>query len=168
MIVQKELFGEGKHIEFKAEIPKKHEKFLKDIIAFANTSGGKTIIGIEDETGEVIGLGNQNPFKLSDAISNMISDACTPQINMEISPKTIDGKTILEVEVFHGRYCPYYLASVGKEKSAYIRVNGTSRPADARRLHELELEGQQISYDTMREIGVRYDPEAAKALMDHM
>jgi predicted HTH transcriptional regulator len=168
VIVEKELFGEGKHIEFKAEIPKKHEKFLKDIIAFANTSRGKTIIGIEDETGEVIGLGNQNPFKLSDAISNMISDACTPQINMEISPKTIDGKTILEVEVFHGRYCPYYLASVGKEKSAYIRVNGTSRPADARRLHELELEGQQISYDTMREIGVRYDPEAAKALMDHM
>ena len=30
MIVQKELFDESKHIEFKEEIPKKHEKFLKD------------------------------------------------------------------------------------------------------------------------------------------
>ena len=168
MIVQKELFGEGKRVEFKAEIPKKHEKFLKDIIAFANTSGGKTIVGIEDKTGEVVGLGDQNPFRLSDAISTMVSDACTPQINLEITPKTIEGKTILEVEVFHGRYCPYYLSSVGKEKSSYIRVNGTSRPADARRLRELELEGMQISYDTMREIGVNYDPSATKELMDSM
>ena len=168
MVVQKELFGESKHIEFKEEIPKKHEKFLKDIIAFANTSGGKTIVGVVDETGEVVGLGDQNPFKLSDAISNMISDACTPQINVEITPKTIDDKTVLEVEVFHGKYCPYYLAAVGKEKSAYVRVNGTSRPADARTLKELELMGQQLSYDTMREIGEKYDPEAVKQLMNSM
>ena len=165
MIVQKELFGEGKHVEFKAEIPKKHEKFLKDIIAFANTSGGKTIVGIEDETGEVLGLKDQNPFKLSDAISNMVSDACTPQINLEITPKTIEGETVLEVEVFPGRFRPYYLASAGKEKSAYIRVNGTSRPADARKLKELELEGQQISYDMMPEIGVPYNEGDTKELM---
>ena len=56
MFVQKELFGEDKHVEFKAEIPKKHEKFLKDIIAFANTSGGKIIVGVEDETGKIVGL----------------------------------------------------------------------------------------------------------------
>ena len=66
VIVQKKIFGEDKHVEFKAEIPKKHEKFLKDIIAFANTSGGKTIVGVEDETGKVVGLGDQNPFKLKD------------------------------------------------------------------------------------------------------
>ena len=168
MIVQKDLFGESKHVEFKEEISKKHETFLKDIIAFANTSGGKTIVGIVDDTGEVVGLKDQNPFKLSDAISNMISDSCTPQINMEITPKTIDGKTVLEVEVFHGKYCPYYLTSIGKEKSAYIRVNGTSRPADARTLKELELMGQQLSYDTMREIGDHYDPDATKQLMDNM
>ena len=168
MVVQKELFGESKHIEFKEEIPKKHEKFLKDIIAFANTSGGKTIVGVVDKTGEVVGLGDQNPFKLADSISNMISDACAPQINVEITPKTLDDKTVLEVEVFHGKYCPYYLTSAGKEKSAYIRVNGTSRPADARTLKELELMGQQLSYDTMREIGEKYDPKAVKQLMDNM
>ncbi len=168
VIVQKELFGESRYIEFKQEIPSKHEKFLKDIIAFANTSGGKIIIGVVDETGEVVGLGDQNPFKLSDAISNMVSDACTPQINMEITPKTIDGKTVLEVEVYHGKNCPYFLASVGKEKSSYIRVNGTSRPANTRIIKELELMGQQLSYDTMREIGEKYDQKATKQLMASM
>ena len=168
MIVQKELFGESKHVEFKVEIPKKHEKFLKDIIAFANTSGGKTIVGIEDETGEVIGLGEQNPFKLSDAISNMISDACTPQIYTEITAKTMNEKTVLEVEVFPGPNRPYYLKSVGKEQSAYVRINGTSRPAGEFRLKELEMEGMHMSYDTLWEIGQPYDSETTKSLMDSM
>ena len=60
-MVSKEYFGENKEVEFKQEIPSKHEKFLKDIIAFANTSGGKSIIGIVDETKEVVGIGDQSP-----------------------------------------------------------------------------------------------------------
>lgn len=168
VIVQKKLFGEDKHVEFKAETQKKHEKFLKDIIAFANTSRGKTIVGVEDETGKVVGLGDQNPFKLSDAISNMISDACTPQINMEITPKTVGSETVLEVEVFPGRHRPYYLASVGKENASYICVNGTIRSADERKRKELELEGQKISYDTMQEIGADYNEAAVKQLMQSM
>ena len=160
MAVSKEYFGEGKYVEFKEEIPKKHEKFLKDIIAFANTGGGKVVIGVEDETGEVKGLGEQNPFKLSDAISNMISDACTPQIFTDITAKTLEGKTVLEVEVFPGTNRPYYLKSAGKEASAYVRINGTSRPCGEFILKELELEGARMSYDTLWEIG--------EALMESM
>lgn len=168
MIVQKELFGEGKNVEFKQEMPKKHEKFLKDIIAFANSTGGKTILGIEDVSGELVGLGEQNPFKLSDSISNMISDSCTPQINTEITLKSIEGKTIMEVEVFPGSFRPYYLKSLGKENSTYIRINGTSRPADERKIRELEFEGQRISYDTMQEIGKEFDAKETDKLMEQM
>lgn len=49
-------------------------------------------MGIEDETCTVYGIGEQSPFKLSDAISNMISDACTPQIEPDISIRTIENK----------------------------------------------------------------------------
>ena len=72
-MVKKEYFGEGKNIEFKREIPDKNEKFLKDIIAFSNSTGGKVILGIEDETGNVYGIGEQSPFRLSDSISNMMN-----------------------------------------------------------------------------------------------
>ena len=40
-MISKNYFGEGKNIEFKREIPSKHEKILKDVIAFANSTGGK-------------------------------------------------------------------------------------------------------------------------------
>ena len=168
MQLGKELFGEGKNIEFKADIPKRHENFLKDIIAFSNASGGKVILGIEDETGIVVGIGEQNPFRLSDNISNMIDDACVPQIYTDIAPRSIDGKTILVIEVFPGRHRPYYLKSRGKEQSCYVRVNGTSRLDSERKRKELEMEGMRISFDTLPEIGSAFDREDALALCEVM
>ncbi len=167
-MIEKAYFGEGKNIEFKREIPKKHERFLKDIIAFSNSTGGKVILGIEDATNSVYGIGEANPFKLSDDISNMISDACTPQIIPNITAQTLEGKTILVIDVSPGRFRPYYLKSEGKETSAYIRINGTSRAADPRMLQELELEGQHIYYDSMQQIGMAYDEGLAKKLCESM
>lgn len=167
-ILEKYYFGEGKNIEFKREIPKKREKFLKDIIAFSNCSGGKVILGIEDVTNIVYGIGEQNPFKLSDAISNMISDSCVPMIDPEIFMQTLEGKTILVIDIKPGRFRPYYLKSLGKEVSTFIRINGTSRPADERKLQELELEGQRISYDSIQEIGIEYSEEKALQLCKKM
>ena len=163
-MVEKLFFGEGKNIEFKREIPPKHEKFLKDIIAFSNSTGGKVILGIEDKTNLVYGIGETNPFKLSDDISNMISDACTPQIISYITIQTLEEKTVLIIDIPPGNFRPYYLKSLGKEASAYIRINGTSRPADARMLQELELEGQHIYYDSMQEIGMEYQEKQALEL----
>ena len=158
-MIHKVFFGEGKNIEFKREIPRNHEKFLKDIIAFSNSTGGKIILGIEDETGVVCGIGEQSPFKLSDSISNMISDACTPQIEPDISIQTVEEKTVLVIEVIPGKFRPYYIANRGKETTSFIRINGTSRPADTRKLKELEMEGQNISYDSLQEIGKKFDEE---------
>ena len=167
-MVNKEYFGESKNIEFKREIPSRHDKFLKDIIAFSNSTGGKVILGIEDETCTVYGIGEQSPFKLSDSIANMISDACTPQIEPDISIQTVEDKTVLVIDVAPGKFRPYYLANKDKETSSYIRINGTSRPADARKLRELELEGQNISYDTLQDIGSEYDENKALKLCKTM
>lgn len=137
-MAEKKLFGESSNVEFKREIPARHEKLLKDIIAFSNCSGGKVVIGIEDGTNIVYGIGDQNPFRLSDAISNMISDACEPQIDPSISVQTLDDQTVLVIDVAPGRYRPYYLRAEGRERSSYIRINGTSRPADSRKIQGLE------------------------------
>lgn len=167
-MIEKEYFGESKNIEYKRALPTKHENFLKDIIAFSNSTGGKVILGIEDETGIVYGIGEQSPFKLSDSISNMISDACTPQIEPDISIKTVEKKTVLEIDVAPGKFRPYFIKRKGKETTSYIRINGTSRPADTRKLQELELEGQNISYDSLQEIGIEYDENKALELCKKM
>ena len=38
--------GESKNIEYKVTLPDKSKKYMKTIVAFANTQGGKLIVGI--------------------------------------------------------------------------------------------------------------------------
>ena len=93
--------------------------FLKDIIAFSNSTGGKVIVGIEDETGTVYGIGEQSPFKLSDSISNMVSDACTPQIEPDISIQTIEEKTVLVIDIVPGKFRLIIIAKKEKRLQLY-------------------------------------------------
>ena len=89
------LSGESKNIEYKITLPDKSEKYMKTIIAFANTQGGKLIVGIDDKTHEIVGVTNEILFQLMDGIANAISDSCMPQIIPDIEPQTIDGKTVM-------------------------------------------------------------------------
>lgn len=87
--------GESKGIEYKVTLPDKSEKYMKTIVAFANTQGGKLIVGVDDKTHEIVGVENEILFQLMDGIANAVSDSCMPQIIPDIEPQTIDGKTVM-------------------------------------------------------------------------
>ena len=87
--------GESKNIEYKITLPDKSEKYMKTIVAFANTQGGKLIVGVDDKTHEIVGVENEILFQLMDGIANAVSDSCMPQIIPDIEPQTIDGKTVM-------------------------------------------------------------------------
>lgn len=141
------LSGETKNIEYKVTIPNKSEKYMKTLIAFANTQGGKLIIGVDDKTHEVAGVDNSELFQMMDSIANAVSDSCVPQIIPDIEPQTMDGKTVIVITVKAGKNRPYYLKSKGKENGIYVRVAGTSRLAFPEKIKELEMEGARISWD---------------------
>lgn len=87
--------GESKSIEYKVTLPDKSEKYMKTIVAFANTQGGKLIVGVDDKTHEIVDVENEILFQLMDGIANAVSDSCMPQIIPDIEPQTIDGKTVM-------------------------------------------------------------------------
>ena len=97
------LSGETKNIEYKVTIPIKSEKYMKTLIAFANTQGGKLIIGVDDKTHEVAGVDNSELFQMMDSIANAVSDSCVPQIIPDIEPQTMDGKTVIVITVKAGK-----------------------------------------------------------------
>lgn len=156
--------GESTNIEFKVEVPKKSEKYIKSVIAFANTAGGKIVIGVDDETHEIVGVDKNEVFKIMDGITNTISDTCYPQIFPNIGVDTIDGKCVIVIEIYPGASRPYYVKSLGKEAGTYIRVSGTSRPADEAILKDLELQGTNLSFDEMVCVEQKYDAEVAETL----
>ena len=111
-MVKEDLFsGESKNIEYKVVVPDKSEKYMKTVVAFANTQGGRLVIGIDDKTHQVVGVDNDSLFQTMDALTNAISDSCEPQIIPDIEPQTVDGKTVIVITVEAGKNRPYYIKS---------------------------------------------------------
>ena len=156
--------GESKNIEYKVTLPDKSEKYMKTIVAFANTQGGKLVVGVDDKTHEIVGVENEILFQLMDGIANAVSDSCMPQIITDIEPQTVDEKTVIIVSVEAGKNRPYYLKSKGKENGTYIRVAGTSRQAFPEKIRELEMEGARISWDELSCVGYPVSKEATEKL----
>ena len=111
-------------------MPENSLKYMKTIVAFANGRGGRLVFGIEDTTRAVVGIESDNIFRTMDGIANAISDSCEPMIVPDITLQTLEGKTVIMVDVSAGRQRPYHIKSQGLDKGTYIRVAGTTRPAD--------------------------------------
>lgn len=156
--------GESANIEFKVEVPKRSEKYIKSVIAFANTAGGKIIIGVDDKSNEIVGVDKDEVFKIMDNITNTISDMCYPQIFPNIGVDTIEDKCVIVIEIYPGANRPYYIKSLGKEDGTFIRVSGTSRPADEAILKDLELQGSNHSFDEMICVEQKFDINQAQEL----
>ena len=156
--------GESKNIEYKVTLPDKSEKYMKTIVAFANTQGGKLIVGVDDKTHQIVGVENDVLFQLMDGIANAVSDSCVPQIIPDIEPQTVDGKTVVVVSVEAGKNRPYYLKSKGKDNGTYIRVAGTSRLAFPEKIKELEMEGARISWDELTCVGYPVSKDTTEKL----
>lgn len=162
MTMEEILYGESKNVEFKAMLPKDSIKYMKTIIAFANTQGGQLIVGVDDKTREVVGVDKDSVFEMMDSIANAVSDSCIPQIVPNIELQTIEHQTVIVITVAPGPNRPYYLASKGKENGTFIRVGGTSRPAYPEKVKELEMEGARISWDELTCIGYEVKDEEIK------
>ena len=168
MTIEAILAGESKNVEFKENLPEKSIKYMKSVVAFANGTGGKIIFGIADKTREVVGFAREDVFEKMDAIANAVSDSCEPAIIPDISLQTIDGKTVIVVEVSEGRQRPYYIKALGRDGGVYVRVAGTTRLADEYMIKELLFEGSNRYYDQALCTGLNITDEDIDALCKAM
>ena len=168
MTIEEILAGESRNVEFKETLPEKSIKYMKSVVAFANGTGGKVIFGIADKTREVIGFCKEDVFKTMDAIANAISDSCEPAIIPNIMLQTVDGKTVIVVEISEGRQRPYYIKALGREGGVYVRVAGTTRPADEYMIKELMFEGSNRYFDQALCTGLHITDEEVDALCKAM
>jgi len=138
--------GESKTLEFKQQLPK-GQQIAKTLIAFANSSGGKLIVGVTDDR-QLVGI-QDDIFELQDKITSMIYELCAPQLAAQIYIENIDGVELLVVEVARGNLFPYYLKSVGREQGTYIRLGASNRVASPEHIQQLELQRLNISFDAL-------------------
>ena len=148
VILKNKLFsGESINIEYKVEMPKKSEKYMKTVVAFANGRGGRIVFGVDGKTLNIVGMNPDTIFQTMDSITNAISDSCEHKIYPDVTLQSIDDKTIIVVEIHPGPMRPYYIKNKGLVDGTYVRVAGTSRHAEGYMLKELILEGQNRYFD---------------------
>jgi len=136
---------EGKTLEFK-ENSKSLDRIIHTIIAFANTAGGRILIGVKDKTKEIVGLAD--PVEEEMRLANAIADSIEPLFNPDIHVVSWRNKEFLLIQVPHS-VGPYYAKAKGLKKGTYIRLGSTNRLADAAILAELERLGENECFDEM-------------------
>lgn len=120
---------------------------MKTVIVFANGSGGRIVFGVEDGTLNVVGIRQEDAFSLMDGITSVICDSCSPMITPIVTLASIEEKTVIVANIMPGSQRPYYHTSKEKVNGTYIRVSGTTRPADSFVLRELEFAGSNRCFD---------------------
>lgn len=157
--------GESKTLEFKEALPSRAERWVKTVVAFSNSAGGKLVVGVSDG-GDVVGVDNAR--SAADAAANAIDDLCEPQVTPRIRVEELDGRDVVVIEVQPGTATPYHLRGRDLEQGTYVRVGATTRPAGEAVLRELALRGSSQSYDEQPCLDTAFDEEAASRLCDEM
>ncbi len=139
------LQPEGKTLEFKRDLSSP-KPLLKTMVAFANTAGGRLVIGVTDDH-QLIGV--DDPLTEEERICNMIADAISPRLVPNVEMITIDGKTLLVIEVYLSNSRPHWLNTQGPELGVYVRLGSTNRQADRELVAELQRSVAGIAFDEM-------------------
>jgi predicted HTH transcriptional regulator len=114
------LIQEGEHQrqDFKYCI-NDSKKIAKSLVAFANTDGGRLLIGIKDN-GKIVGIKTDEEFYMIEAAAKIYSN---PPINFSTQQWQIEGKTVLEIQVEPSTTKPHYAIDENGKWLAYLRVD---------------------------------------------
>ncbi|HUY23729.1 MAG TPA: ATP-binding protein [Candidatus Saccharimonadales bacterium] len=136
--------GEGLELEFKVKLPDTdHEKWstFKDVVAFANTQGGKVIFGVDND-GTVVGIADADKQATRDRLDQMIRAMVDPWPEHHMEPHQLEGRGILVLTVEAGGGAIFGVTVPPKEPAKfYVRRGGTSMPAKAEELRSSVMRG---------------------------
>ena len=121
--------GEGTFLEFKKTIASP-DKIAREIAAFANTSGGSILIGIEDN-GYIDGV--ENYMEEEFYINQAVEELCIPMVKIEIELIHAGKKDVLMVKVPEAENKPIYLKGKKKRK-VLIRIDDENVEASDERI----------------------------------
>lgn len=136
---------ESKTLEFKRDLSSP-KPLLKTLVAFANTAGGRLVIGVDDQK-HVVGV--EDPLTEEERLCNLIADSIAPRLVPNIELITVQGKTLLIAEVFLSGSRPHFLRSEGPETGVYVRLGSTNRQADRELVTELRRSVEGGSFDEL-------------------
>ena len=113
------LIEEGEHqrLDFKFEIADSH-KIARTLVAFANTDGGRLLIGVKDN-GVLAGIRSEEEYYMAEGAAKM---CCKPPVEFSVKEWNLNKKTILEIIIPKSASRPHFAKQKDGTWLAYHRV----------------------------------------------
>ena len=119
------LQGEHQQLDFKFQV-NDSRKIARTLVAFANTDGGKLLIGVKDN-GVIAGIRTEEEYYMIEAAASMY---CKPEMDFASRHWNIEGRRVLEIDVARAQPKPVYAQSDNGRWMAWVRVGDQNILAD--------------------------------------
>lgn len=119
------LNGEHQQQDFKYCISDAR-KIAKSLVAFANTEGGRLLIGVKDN-GNIAGVRSEEEYYMVESAAKIYSK---PEIDFSTRQHLIEGKTVLEVIIDPSNERPHFAKNDQGNWLAYFRQNDENKLAN--------------------------------------
>lgn len=114
--------GEGRQTEFK-RLVHSPRKIAKSIVAFANTEGGKILIGVDDD-GRITGIHSEK--EMLEILFEAVRLHVVPEVAVETEVVDYKRRIILVVTVPKSPHRPHWHVADNK-KSCYLREGSSNK-----------------------------------------
>ena len=117
--------GEHQQLDFKFEVSDS-KKIARTLCAFANTDGGRLLIGVKDN-GHIKGIQGDEEYYMIESASAFYTKPVVPFVAVR---RNVKGKCVLEVLIAPCSDRPYFAMEKDDTYKAYIRVADENKPAN--------------------------------------
>jgi len=135
-----DLIAQGEHqkLDFKFQV-NDAKKIARSLSAFANTDGGRLLIGVKDN-GRIAGIRSEEEYYMIDSAAEVF---CKPALKLKVNPHNIKGKHVLEVIIPAAEQRPVLAPDTDGAWRAYVRYQDNNLVADDILLNVWKMQGKK-------------------------
>ena len=147
--------GEHQQQDFKFRIDSSR-KIAKSLVAFANTDGGRLLIGVKDN-GRVAGVRTEEEYYMIEAAAQLYTK---PEVKFEARLWDYAGKSVMEIMVEPSVQRPHFAQTDDDRWLAYVRKDDQNLLANRilRQVwtQKMKLKGSKVTFSNVEEELFRY------------
>ena len=161
--------GEGRHLEFKRRVPEP-ERVAKEVVAFANSGGGRLLIGVDDDGG-IVGVRDSEEEEF--ALRTALGMNCRPSVRWVTERIAVTSRRdVIMVTVPDSPRKPHFIVVNVEDGSgpAYVRIEDMSVEASPESVALMQTEhsgdGVQFEFGETELLLMRYLEQYGRVTVD--